>query len=226
MELAISAVTGELVSRFISLLANKYHSRCACSEEKQLKRLQQLLLRVGMVIEEADSRYIANSCMLMQLKTLAAAMYRGHHVLDTIRSMKHREFSEEPVWDSSALSVSSTPYKRSRTIDSSRATDMVMINSELQSALQNLEAGVANMVEFTVLLGGCERISRRPYDAYLYIDNFMFGRHVEKQKIMRFLLEHNSPAPLSVLPVIGGNGVGKKTLVARVCDDERGRHWW
>ncbi|KAK1698100.1 hypothetical protein QYE76_014797 [Lolium multiflorum] len=100
---------------------------------------------------------------------------------------------------------------------------MVMINSELQSSLQNLEAGVANMVEFTVLLGGCERISRRPYDAYLYIDNFMFGRHVEKQKIMRFLLEHNSPAPLSVLPVIGGNGVGKKTLVARVCDDERAR---
>ncbi|KAM0835545.1 hypothetical protein ACQ4PT_062868 [Festuca glaucescens] len=221
MEHAIYAVTGELVNRFVSFLANKYHSSRACSEEKQLKRLEQLLLRVGMVIEEADSRYIANSCMLMQLKTLAAAMYRGHHVLDTIRNMKHKKFSEAPVWDSSTLSVS-TPYKRSRTIGISRGTNMVS-NSELQSALQNLEAGVANMAEFIMLLGGCERISRRPYDAYLYIDNFMFGRHVEKQKIMRFLLEHNSPAPLSVLPIIGGNGVGKKTLVARLCDDERVR---
>ncbi|XP_051217566.1 putative disease resistance protein RGA3 [Lolium perenne] len=221
MELAISAVTGELVNRFISFLANKYYSSRACSEEKQLKRLQQLLLRIGMVIDEADSRYIANSCMIIQLKTLAAAMYRGHHVLDTIRNMKHKKFLEELVCDSSALSVY-TPYKRSRTIDSSRATNMV-INSELQSALQNLEAGVANMAEFVVLLGGCERISCRPYDAYLYIDNFMFGRHVEKQQLMGFLLEHNSPGPPAMLPVIGGNGVGKKTLVAHVCNHERVR---
>nr|XP_051210016.1 disease resistance protein RGA2-like isoform X3 [Lolium perenne] len=187
MELAISALTGELVSRFVSFLTNKYHSSRAYSKENQLERLQQLLLRVGMVIEEADSRYIVNSCMLIQLKMLAAAMYRGHHVLDTIRSMKHREFLEK------------------------------------QSALQNLEAGVANMVEFVVLLSGYERISRRPYDAYLYIDNFMFGRHVEKQKILMFLLEYDSPGRPVVLPVIGGNGVGKKTLIAHVCDNERVR---
>uniref|UniRef100_A0ACD6AQI7 Uncharacterized protein n=1 Tax=Avena sativa TaxID=4498 RepID=A0ACD6AQI7_AVESA len=79
------------------------------------------------------------------------------------------------------------------------------------------------MAEFVILLGGCERISRRPYDAYLYIDNFMFGRHVEKQQILRFLLEHNTPGPPAVLPVIGGNGVGKKTLAACICDDERVR---
>ncbi|XP_051210014.1 disease resistance protein RGA2 isoform X1 [Lolium perenne] len=222
MELAISALTGELVSRFVSFLTNKYHSSRAYSKENQLERLQQLLLRVGMVIEEADSRYIVNSCMLIQLKMLAAAMYRGHHVLDTIRSMKHREFLEKQVWDSSTLSVS-TPYKRSRTVGSSIATNMVTINSELQSALQNLEAGVANMVEFVVLLSGYERISRRPYDAYLYIDNFMFGRHVEKQKILMFLLEYDSPGRPVVLPVIGGNGVGKKTLIAHVCDNERVR---
>ncbi|KAK1698101.1 hypothetical protein QYE76_014798 [Lolium multiflorum] len=221
MEIAISAVTGELVSRFVSLLANKYHS--AYSEDKQLERLQQLLLRVGMVIEEADSRCIANSCMLIQLKMLVAAMYRGHHVLDTIRYMKHKEFSEEPVCDSSALSAS-TPYKRSRTIGSNTSAGSKVFSSELQSALQNLEAGVANMAEFIVLLGGCERISRRPYDAYLYIENFMFGRHVEKQQIMGFLLQHNTtPGSPDVLPVIGGNGVGKKTLVSRVCDDERVR---
>uniref|UniRef100_A0ACD5U123 Uncharacterized protein n=1 Tax=Avena sativa TaxID=4498 RepID=A0ACD5U123_AVESA len=80
------------------------------------------------------------------------------------------------------------------------------------------------MAEFVVLLGGCERISRRPYDAYLCIDNFMFGRHVEKQQIMRFLLQHNNtPGSPDVLPVVGGNGVGKKTLVAHVCDDDRVR---
>uniref|UniRef100_A0ACD5T8T6 Uncharacterized protein n=1 Tax=Avena sativa TaxID=4498 RepID=A0ACD5T8T6_AVESA len=221
MDIAISAVTGDLANRLISFLMNKYTDHV--SLEEKVERLQQLLLRVRMVIEEADSRYITNSCMLMQLKTLAAAMYQGHHALDTIRYRKHKEFSNDSVGDSCALYV--TTCKRSRVISGSgsgRTTNMVF-SSELQSALQNLEAGVANMAEFVVLLGGCERISRRPYDAYLYIDNFMFGRHVEKQQILRFLLEHNIPGPPAVLSVIGGNGVGKKTLVAHVCDDERVR---
>ncbi|KAM3411552.1 hypothetical protein ACQJBY_003302 [Aegilops geniculata] len=218
MDLVIAAVAGDLSHRFISFLMNKYADH-ACLEEKA-ERLQQLLLRVGMVVEEADSRYITNSCMLTQLKTLATAMYQGHHALDTIKYGKHNDVAEELVCDAFALSVS-TPCKRSRTFGT-RATNKVL-NLELQSALQNLEASVANMAEFVVFLEGCERISCRPYDAYLYIDNFMFGRHVEKQQINRFLLHHNTPGSPAVLPIIGGAGVGKKTLVAHVCDDERVR---
>uniref|UniRef100_A0A453IWZ1 NB-ARC domain-containing protein n=1 Tax=Aegilops tauschii subsp. strangulata TaxID=200361 RepID=A0A453IWZ1_AEGTS len=82
------------------------------------------------------------------------------------------------------------------------------------------------MAEFVVLLGGCERISHRPYDVYLYTENFMFSRHVEKQKLLSFLLEHNSPPgdhAIAVRPIIGGAAIGKKTLVAHVCGDERVR---
>ena len=63
---------------------------------------------------------------------------------------------------------------------------------------------------------------RRPYDAYLYNDNIMFGRHTEKQKLLNFVLQHGAPggAP-AVLPIIGGPAVGKRTLVAHVCKDER-----
>ncbi|OEL28126.1 hypothetical protein BAE44_0010855 [Dichanthelium oligosanthes] len=64
-------------------------------------------------------------------------------------------------------------------------------------------------------------MSRRPYDAYLYIGNFMFGRHNEKQKLLNFLLQHNPDGAPAVLPVIGGLAVGKKTLVSHVCADER-----
>jgi hypothetical protein len=81
------------------------------------------------------------------------------------------------------------------------------------------------MAEFVVLLGGCERVSPRPYDAYLGVDSFMFGRHVEKQQIIGFLLRHEDEpaAHPAVLPVTGGRGVGKKTLVAHVCGNERVR---
>jgi hypothetical protein len=78
------------------------------------------------------------------------------------------------------------------------------------------------MTEFVVLLGGCDRMPRRPYDAYLYNDNIMFGRHAEKQKLLNFMLQQRSPggAP-AVLSIIGARAVGKKTLVAHVCRDER-----
>ena len=97
---------------------------------------------------------------------------------------------------------------------------------DLDGALESLEIVVANMAEFVVLLGGCERMSRRPYDVYLYTDNFMFSRHAEKQKLLSFLLQHNDPHgdhALPVLPVIGGPTTGKKSLVAHVCGDERVR---
>ncbi|KAM0852242.1 hypothetical protein ACQ4PT_051888 [Festuca glaucescens] len=215
MEHAISAVTGELVSRFVTFLTNKYQSSRAYSEEKQLARLQQLLLRARTVVEEADGRYITKSGMLAQLDMVAEAMYRGYWALGAFRyrSLQQTPMEEEQVSDSYP--------KRFRTVHGSvrkRATYLV----DLQGVLESLEYVVSSMTEFVVLLGGCDRMLRRPYDAYLYNDNIMFGRHTEKQKLLNFVLQHGPPggAP-AVLPVIGGPAVGKRTLVAHVCKNER-----
>ncbi|XP_037488845.1 putative disease resistance RPP13-like protein 1 [Triticum dicoccoides] len=229
MEASISVVAGELVSRFISFLMNKYHSSLshAQSEEKLVERLQNLLMRVSMIVEEADARYITNTGMLLQLKTLSEAMYKGYRVLDTL---SYRNLQGSPGIDevsindpSSSSLYLSIPVKRSRT---KAEKDEKAMRLESDGALKSLEIVVANMAEFVVLLGGCEHMSRRPYDVYLYTKNFMFSRHTEKQKLLSFLLEHKNPpgdhAP-AVLPIIGGFGVGKKTLVAHVCGDERVR---
>ncbi|KAF7054451.1 hypothetical protein CFC21_062119 [Triticum aestivum] len=221
MEAAMSAVVGELVIRFISLVLKKYHSsNHAQSEEKMVERLQHLLMRVCTIVKEVDTRYITNSGMMMQLKTLSEAMYRGYSVLDNSRYRALQEgagFNEVSSNDSS----SSRLYlaKRSRTTD--KATRL-----ELHGALESLEIAVANMAEFVVLLGGCERISHRPYDVYMYTENFMLSRHAEKQKLLSLLLEHNNPPgdhAIAVRPIIGGAAIGKKTLVAHVCGDERVR---
>ncbi|KAF7013042.1 hypothetical protein CFC21_027168 [Triticum aestivum] len=208
MEVALSAVAGELVSRFISFLLNKYHSSRLHSQEKVMERLQHLLMRVCTIVEEADTRYINNSGMMMQLKMLSQAMYRA---LQDGASSDEVSSNDSSTW---SLYLA----KRSRTTN--KATHL-----ELHCALESLEIVVANMAEFVILLGGCERMSRRPYDIYLYIDNFMFGRHAEKQKLLSFLL-HLDPLgddALAVLPLIGGATTGKKTLVAHVCGDERVR---
>ncbi|XP_037488419.1 uncharacterized protein LOC119366810 [Triticum dicoccoides] len=222
MEVAMSVVASELMSRFISFLTNKYQSSShAESEEKVLERLQHLLMRACTIVEEADTRYITNSMMMMQLKTLSEAMYRGYSVLDNSRYRALQDGGRIDKVNSNDSSSSSLYLaKRPRT-----STDKA-IRLESHGALESLEIAIANMVEFIVLLGGCERMSRRPYDVYLYTDNFMFSRHAEKQKLLSFLLQHNDPHgdhALAVLPVIGGPTTGKKTLVAHVCGDERVR---
>ncbi|CAM0908369.1 unnamed protein product [Alopecurus aequalis] len=230
MEVAISAVAGEIVSRFISFLMNKYNSNshAQLEEEKVAERLQELLIRVGTIIEEADSRYITNFGMMMQLKTLSEAMYRGYCVLDILRYRAFQDGSafntEVRINDSSISNLySDIPRKRFR---ATIQKDNKARRMESHGAVESLEIAIANIGEFVVLLGGCERMSRRPYDVYLYTGNFMFGRHVEKQKLLSFLLENNDPPgdhPPAVLPIIGGVAVGKKSLVSHVCGDERVR---
>ncbi|KAF6990943.1 hypothetical protein CFC21_008086 [Triticum aestivum] len=218
MELAISAAAGELMSRFISFLTNKYHSSHEHSEEKQLKRLQQLLLKARTVIEEADGRYITNSGMLVQFRMLADAMYQGYWALGACRYIS----LEESIEEEGEVRNPSAP-KRFRMVHGSARKNKATYPVDLQGALESLEDVVAGMTEFVVLLDGCDRILRRPYDAYLYHDNIMFGRHTEKQKLLNFMLRHNTPgggAP-AVLPIIGASEVGKRTLVAHVCKDER-----
>ncbi|KAI4974140.1 hypothetical protein ZWY2020_047420 [Hordeum vulgare] len=220
MELAISAVTGELVSRFITFLTNRYSCH-ACSDEKRLERLQQLLLRARTVVEEADGRYITNSGMLAQLKMLADAMYRGYWAMGAFkyRSLKETLMADE---EEEEVSSSSSRLKRSRIIHGSARKHKERHLMEFHAALESLEIAVANITEFVVILSGCDRMVRRPYDTYLYIDNFVFGRHSEKQMILSFLLQHcPAAAAPAVLPIIGGLAVGKKTLVAHVCKDER-----
>ncbi|KAM0853807.1 hypothetical protein ACQ4PT_050836 [Festuca glaucescens] len=220
MEIAMSAVAGELLSRFISFLSNKYHSSQAYSEEKQLERLQLLLLRTRTVVEEADGRYITNSGMLDQLKMLTDAMYRGYWALGAAR---YRSLEDDSPLEVEVSNLSVRP-KRSRTVHAIARKNMARYLLELQGALESLESIVGNMSEFVLILGGCDRMVRRPYDAYLYMENFMFGRHTEKQLLSKFLLQHDHhlSAP-AVLPIIGALGVGKKTLVAHVCNDERVR---
>ncbi|KAM0895304.1 hypothetical protein ACQ4PT_023952 [Festuca glaucescens] len=75
--------------------------------------------------------------------------------------------------------------------------------------------------EFLILLQTCQPI-HRPSATNILVEGQMFGRHVEKERIVNFLL-HNGAGKLGVLPIVGDMGVGKTTLAQHVCDDERVR---
>ena len=69
------------MSRFISFLSKQYSSSTCLKQN--LEELQRLLLRAHTIVEEAEGRYVSNSGMLVQLRTLTEAMFRGYDVLDT-----------------------------------------------------------------------------------------------------------------------------------------------
>ncbi|KAM0889507.1 hypothetical protein ACQ4PT_027640 [Festuca glaucescens] len=243
MEFAVSAITGDLCSRFISYLLNKSTDRS--SPEEKLERLQNLLIRLHTVVEEAEGRYITNSQMLVQLKMITQALYRGYQALGNFQYSRQAQTQRRagrvlPRMQRPADFLQLSEKKTELEVSCSnswysivhakrfRATESGTICDDIDSLLASLETIVADTKEFVIFLCGCERMCQRPYDTYLYVDNFMFGRVVEKQKIINILLQDNpiNDAPVTVLPVLGGCRVGKKTLVWSVCNDDKIRSYF
>ncbi|CAL4957405.1 unnamed protein product [Urochloa decumbens] len=201
MDVVLSALATDLVGRVISFLVRKCQEPGATEDAV---RLQRALLRAGAVVEEAERRQIANRAMLLQLNQLRRDLYRGTYVLDALSWR-----AEDP-----------SPRKRHAT-ESRPPFSLPLRTSGLSVVAESLEAALGDMREFVVLLGGCPRVARHPYSAYLFMESCMFGRHMEKEQIISFLL--HPVRDLDVLPIIGPDKVGKRTLVEHVCLDERVR---
>ncbi|KAF0931799.1 hypothetical protein E2562_005771 [Oryza meyeriana var. granulata] len=84
MDTFCSAVLGDLLSRYISFVIDRYYSQQQGVEE-DLQQLQRMLLRIQTVVEEANGRSITNQGMLLQLKMMTDVMYRGYYFLDNFK---------------------------------------------------------------------------------------------------------------------------------------------
>ncbi|CAL5077618.1 unnamed protein product [Urochloa decumbens] len=99
------------------------------------------------------------------------------------------------------------------------------ILEQLQDALDNLSSMILDVKELVVFLTSYPRLYRQPYSMHLLLSNCMFGRQMEAELVLNFLLQArpHDAEELEVLPIVGPGRVGKSTLVARVCKDERVR---
>ncbi|CAM0908290.1 unnamed protein product [Alopecurus aequalis] len=230
MDILISAIVGDLVSRSASFVISKYFQKQP-SIDKILQKLQSVVLRMDIVVEEAEGRHITNQGMLRQLKLLRQGMYRGRYILDAFRfqaALDDVEGEEEMSHTSSALSKFSPAkrprFSRTRCGSSNREVLLSGINSNMQEELQRmvdtLEDTMAGIKEFLFFLELYPRIHRQPYGAYLILDNCMFGRQTEREHVLNFLLHPSDTPDLAVLPIVGPIRVGKSTLVEYVCRDE------
>ncbi|CAM0955599.1 unnamed protein product [Alopecurus aequalis] len=225
MEFAFSAFVGELaqrsISSFIDRLLPKQEQPVTATEEA----LRHKLLRLHVVVEEADGRQITSRSMLEQLKLLREGMHRGYFVLDSFkyRSCQEPESSKDNDGDlgvtrSFALSKVN-PAKRVQVRIGGSGRGAIG-EDELRRVLVRLDTIVADAGEFALFLAGCPRLRRQPYDMYMLLERCMFGRHVEMEHVISFLLRTGD---LEVLPILGPARAGKSTLIEHACNDERVR---
>jgi hypothetical protein len=119
--------------------------------------------------------------MLLQLNQLRGEMCRGSYVLDA--------FMRRAVDDPSRGSPAGLP----ELLESGRTRT----GGQVVSAVVNtLEAALSDMTEFVVLLGACPRLN-------LFMERCMFGRQMEKEQIICFLLQPATAQDFDVLPIVG-----------------------
>ncbi|XP_052163777.1 disease resistance protein RGA2-like [Oryza glaberrima] len=193
------------------------------TESAMEERLQRLLLRVRIIVEEADERIITNQVMLQQLNILRKEMYRGYFTLDIFRCHGYKGDSTKDHQVNNPFALSKfNPAKRVRLCKVSGQS----VQKQLQQVLGSLEVAIEDTSEFVMFLNNCPRLCRQPYSMHLLLDNCLFSRQLEREHIMNFLLKENTPGAenLGILPIIGPENVGKSTLIEHACDDERVRN--
>ncbi|PUZ68272.1 hypothetical protein GQ55_2G012700 [Panicum hallii var. hallii] len=217
MEIIISAVLGELTTRSINFFTSKIFKPTPADVEDRLRRV---LLRGQVITDESMGRQITNQAMLIQLGMVRDALYRGQFMLDTFSCQSHDEDRKDKVMRHSSSSLSKVNYLKRLSL-SSRNT---LVLKQLQETLDDLSSMILDVEELVVYLMSCPRLRCQPYSMHLQLANSMFGRQTEAQRIINFLLHtqpHDGAEELEVLPIVGPSQVGKSTLVAHVCKDER-----
>ncbi|PUZ66997.1 hypothetical protein GQ55_3G395300 [Panicum hallii var. hallii] len=238
-EAIVSAVIGDAVSRVISLLMGRFGVGHHQSAEAKLRRIFHTLVRIHAAVEEARGRQITNGGALRWLSELIYGEYQARYLLDTVgrgdrdelEDTDSRDDKQVPPPPRDSFTSPFNPAKRVRRVAASAVRralsrrDPGADGDEIDRVLESLQEVSAHLGEFILLLQGCQPI-RRPLPTSIFLDGQMFGRHVEKERIINFLLHDGGGRPageLGVLPVVGAIGAGKTTLVQHACDDDRVR---
>ncbi|TVU40569.1 hypothetical protein EJB05_14036 [Eragrostis curvula] len=216
MEIFLSAILSELTARSINFFIGKSSKQMAQDVEDRLRRV---LLRAQVISDEAMGRHITNQAMLKLLGMLTEAMHRGYYTLDTFMCQSYHEEDPKVQVVSRSLSLSKVNSLKGFCY-SSRNTP---IYEKLREVLEELSSLILDVKELTVFLMSYPRQYRQPYSMHLLLGNCMFGHQLEAEHVVNFLLctQPHGVKELEVLPIVGPGKVGKSTLIAHVCKDER-----
>ncbi|TVU13196.1 hypothetical protein EJB05_40729, partial [Eragrostis curvula] len=217
MESFVSAILGELTSRSISYFINKISGPPQVLDVEN--RLCRVLLRAQVIIDEAMGRHITNKTMIQQLAMLRDAMLQGFYTLDTFRYQYHDHEKTKGQYVSRSSFLLKVSLLSGLCLFSKKTQNL----RKIQEEFDKLSSIILDLDELIRLLMSYPRMFQQPYSKHIMLSNCMFGRQMEAQLVIHFLL-HTRPhgtQDLEVLPIVGPGKVGKSTFVAHVCSDER-----
>ncbi|TVU50439.1 hypothetical protein EJB05_01810, partial [Eragrostis curvula] len=229
-EAVVSSLVTETVTQAICLLTGQFKNKK--SIKAKLWTIHHLVIKIQSVVDEAEARHITSQSLLIWFSELVNVTYQGRYMLDIFRYSIEASYNSDDDVDGnghSFLVSSFNPAKRLRAVvDTTKTMFRNSDANELDLVLHKLQQISENLKEFIMLLGSHPPQVHRSISTNLFIDCQMFGRHVELEQIINFLLHEDGPSPqkLSILPVIGHTGVGKTTLVHRVSTDTRVRKYF
>ncbi|CAD6251516.1 unnamed protein product [Miscanthus lutarioriparius] len=230
-EAVVSTVVADLVGRAISLLAGKLQDRGAV--EGKLRRLRHLVVKLESVVDATDAKRITSRALLEWLSELVGAAHRGRYFLDASGGRAVEVTDEDD--DDDDGHAGGEPRRSLFLPSSFNAAKRVRVaarrtlfrgggggGGELDGVLADMESVSNDLAEFIMLLQCCPPALHRPLATNIYADCQVFGRHLERRRVIDFLLHDEGAAgvgELGVLPIIGRAGLGKTTLVQHVCDE-------
>lgn len=191
------------------------------TDDNRLHDLERLLLRISIIMEEAEGRQITNRALICQLNLLRKEMYREYFNLDTLRYHRTEVQGYDVSHSFSHSELNNAKHRFLSTTDSHR-------EEELQQVIEYFNNIIEDANGLVVFLRNYPPLYRQPYSAHLLIGKCMFGRQMEMDTIMDFLFrkEHLDVESVAILPIVGPTHVGKSTLVAHVYNDARVRSYF
>ncbi|KAF8772797.1 hypothetical protein HU200_005386 [Digitaria exilis] len=246
-EVVVNAAACDIAGRIFSYAVDNFLRPSPSSgREAHRRRLDLLLGSIASAVEEAQGRDITkNLNLLAQLQVLNDAMYRGRFALefDDIDKICATIIGDEDVAEDSTPPVNATAGKRKLALRAVpfnaakcarlilRGGDVAATEERLAVVTEELEALTGDYLrDFILLVQGYPRRNKVQWSVTttMFIDQCVFGRHVETERVVAFLVHVHHPAPsagllTSALAVVGPRQVGKTTLVKHVVADERVR---
>ncbi|XP_034701162.1 putative disease resistance RPP13-like protein 1 [Vitis riparia] len=210
--MAGAVVGGALLSASLQVLFDRMASRDVLTFLREqelsatlLRNLQLKLLEVQAVLNDAEAKQITNSAVKDWVDELKDAVYDAEDLVDDITTEALRRKME---YDSQTQ-VRNIIFGEGIESRVEEITDTLEYLS-LKKDVLGLKKGVG------------ENLSKRWPTTSLVDESGVYGRDVNREEIVKFLLSQNaSENKISVIALVGMGGIGKTTLTQLVYNDRR-----